>query len=154
MYICISGFNLTKASRDTVDDKTLLAHRLVEAMKFGYGKRSYLGDEDFVNVTEVSELTCGRYVLWVSWHVGGMWGEWADMWEVCAVSELTCGRYVRWVSWHVGGMCCEWADMWEVCAVSELTCGRYVLWVKGPWIGRGCKWVRNDEVGVVNDSAT
>ena len=35
-------------------DRVLLAHRLVEAMKFGFAKCSYLGDEDFVNVTKVS----------------------------------------------------------------------------------------------------
>ena len=31
-------------------------HRYVEAMKFGFGKRSNLGDEDFVDVVDVRAL--------------------------------------------------------------------------------------------------
>lgn len=42
----------------SVDDlepekRVLLYHRAVEAMKFGFGKRSQLADEDYWNVTHV-----------------------------------------------------------------------------------------------------
>ncbi|CAG5124348.1 unnamed protein product [Candidula unifasciata] len=48
----LNGYNLTPASVATDADSILTHHRIVEAMKFGYGKRTNLGDEDFVNVTE------------------------------------------------------------------------------------------------------
>ena len=34
-------------------DMALMYHRLVETFKFAYAMRSRLGDEDYVNVTEV-----------------------------------------------------------------------------------------------------
>ncbi|KAK2157688.1 hypothetical protein LSH36_186g00047 [Paralvinella palmiformis] len=48
----MDGYNVSSKDKDTLEDRVLLDHRLVEAMKFGYGKRSYLGDEDFVNITQ------------------------------------------------------------------------------------------------------
>ncbi|KAK2164993.1 hypothetical protein LSH36_56g00012 [Paralvinella palmiformis] len=42
--------------------EVLLAHRLVEAMKFGFGRSSYLGDEDFVAISEwVERLRSNSY---------------------------------------------------------------------------------------------
>ena len=35
-------------------------HRFIEALKFGFGKRSALGDEDYHNVTEVSVWVTGQ----------------------------------------------------------------------------------------------
>jgi len=52
----IVGYNFKPS--DMPDQKTLSYHRIIEAFKFAYAKRSELGDEDFVNVTEVRLKLC------------------------------------------------------------------------------------------------
>lgn len=37
----------------SIDDTALMYHRIVEAFKYGYAKRTYLGDEDFLNITDI-----------------------------------------------------------------------------------------------------
>ncbi|KAH8039998.1 hypothetical protein HPB51_009254 [Rhipicephalus microplus] len=51
-----SGSNATS----NVDDATLMYHRIVEALKFAYAKRTYLGDEAFVNITDIVALMLSR----------------------------------------------------------------------------------------------
>jgi len=46
------GYNFKPS--DIPNQQTLSYHRIIEAFKFAYAKRSELGDEDYVNVTEVS----------------------------------------------------------------------------------------------------
>ncbi|BFZ17068.1 hypothetical protein BsWGS_20107 [Bradybaena similaris] len=48
----LSGYNFSPASIADDAASILTHHRIVEAMKFAYGKRSELGDDDFVDVTE------------------------------------------------------------------------------------------------------
>ena len=50
----LDGYNMTEHSFQNLNTTTLTFHRLVEAFKFAYAKRTELGDPDFVNVTDVS----------------------------------------------------------------------------------------------------
>lgn len=49
-----AGYNFTAGDLVTDASTTLTYHRIIEAFKFAYAKRTDLGDEDFVNVTEVT----------------------------------------------------------------------------------------------------
>ncbi|KAL3227956.1 hypothetical protein MRX96_003889 [Rhipicephalus microplus] len=51
-----NGSNATS----NVDDAALMYHRIVEALKFAYAKRTYLGDEAFVNLTDIVALMLSR----------------------------------------------------------------------------------------------
>lgn len=50
----LNGYNFTSESVATIDDTVLTYHRIAEAYKYAFARRTELGDEDFVDVSNVS----------------------------------------------------------------------------------------------------
>lgn len=49
----LEGFNFTEANLLDIEDRAIVVHRIIEALKFGFAKRWELGDMRFNDVREV-----------------------------------------------------------------------------------------------------
>jgi gamma-glutamyltranspeptidase/glutathione hydrolase/leukotriene-C4 hydrolase len=69
----LDGYNFTSESIKDINSTILTYHRITEAFKFAFARRAELGDEDFVDIADVSVLvilcdsfmlSLGHYTVW------------------------------------------------------------------------------------------
>ncbi|XP_075218248.1 scoloptoxin SSD14-like [Lycorma delicatula] len=62
----IDGYKMDASSVSNINSTILTTHRMVEAFKYAFARRTELGDPDFVNITSfVNELTSKEYADYI-----------------------------------------------------------------------------------------
>ena len=56
IFFWLLGYNMTSDDISTMEKRVRTYHRMTEAFKFSYAKRTLLGDPDFVDNKEVHKL--------------------------------------------------------------------------------------------------
>lgn len=52
----LDGYEFNRESLNGVNNTVRTYHRIIEAFKYAYAKRTELGDTNFVNINEVSKI--------------------------------------------------------------------------------------------------
>lgn len=60
------GYYLKPQDMDTVEERTLNYHRLIETFKFAYAKRTGMGDDSFIDIKQV--------ICWLA-EQGAVWSD-------------------------------------------------------------------------------
>ena len=64
MHVCgCVGYDFSPDDVSSVEGRILTYHRIIESFKFAYAKRTHMGDEDYVDMDDVSYSTIAAHYV-------------------------------------------------------------------------------------------